>query len=343
MKQYFFFVSLVLCSLVSEAQLGGNSTYSFLNMPIAARPSALGGTNVSVRDSDLNMVDQNPSLLDSNMDRHASLNYINYVADINYGYMAYARKLKKHGMFSAGMQFLDYGKFTRADQTGLRSGEFRAGDYALLLTHARPIDSLFSVGGTFKTIYSNLDSYNSFGMAVDLSGSYLSKNKRFSAGLVIRNLGIQLKSYVAGNRENLPLQINLGISQRLSKAPIRVSLQAVNLQRWDLTYESSVDDDDGGSNGGSSSAFSLDNAMRHVVMGVELLPSNNFHLRLGYNYQRRQELKIANRAALSGISFGLGFKIGRYHLSYALGRYHLAGTSNHITISTNLSQRRSRG
>jgi hypothetical protein len=73
---------------------------------------------------------------------------------------------------------------------------------------------------------------------------------------------------------------------------------------------------------------------------VEFQPSDKFTLRGGYNYMRQQELKLVNRNALSGFSFGIGFKMGRYIIDYALASYHIAGTSNHLSVRTNLGSMR---
>ena len=42
-----------------------------------------------------------------------------------------------------------------------------------------------------------------------------------------------------------------------------------------------------------------------MVLGVELLPSENFTLRVGYNYQRRQELKFDEKNVDSWLYFWL--------------------------------------
>jgi len=80
-----------------------------------------------------------------------------------------------------------------------------------------------------------------------------------------------------------------------------------------------------------------DMLMRHIVLGAELLISDNINIRLGYNYRRRQELKINDRPGTAGLSWGVGFKISRFEISYGRASYHLAGPSNHFTLTTNLS------
>lgn len=337
----FFFSVLLLGYLRVSAQVGGNNTYEFLNLANPARVVALGGTLISVKDNDINLSFQNPSLLDSTMHNSLSISYIDYFADIQYGYAAYSRTFKNVGSFSAGLQYVDYGDFTSADVTGVITGQFTAAEYALNLAYSRPIDTVFSVGGTLKTIYSTLGEYASVGNALDLGAVYNNKKRLISAGLVIKNLGRQWTKY-NDVREPLPFEIQLGFSKKINHAPFRINFTAIHLEKWDLTYTdpsiSTVDPITGETIEDSKFSKFADKLGRHIVFGGEILLSKNFHLRVGYNFQRRQELKLETRSGIAGFSFGFGLKINRFQLSYGYARYHMAGGPNHFTISTNLSE-----
>jgi hypothetical protein len=323
------------------AQIGGNSTYEFLTLPSPARLVALGGTLVSVKDNDLNLSFDNPSVMDSTMHNSLSLSYVDYLTDIKYGYAAYSRTYRNIGSFSAGMQFMDYGKFTSSEVTGEITGQFTAAEYALDLSYSRPLNSFFSVGGTLKTIYSMLSGYTSIGNAVDLGAIYSSKNHLTSAGLVIKNFGKQWTSYYS-EKEPLPFQIEAGFSEKIRHAPFRFNFTATHLERWDLTYiDPSIltkDPITGILIEKSNFSKFADKAARHLVFGGEILLSQNFHLRVGYNFQRRQELKLETHTGIAGFSFGFGLKISKFNLSYGYAKYHLAGGPSHFTISTNFSE-----
>lgn len=335
---------LFLIPLTLTGQTGGRGIYTFLKLPIAARTAALGGNNISLKDGDINLIAQNAALLDSSMHNHLAVNYINYFADINYGFTSYAYHVPKLGTFAAGMQFVNYGTFTAADATGEITGTFGAGDYSFNLSYARKIDSTFNVGGTLKTIYSKYESYTSVGNAIDLGAIYKSKDKLLSLAAVIKNVGFQWSTYRPGDREQLPFEIQLGITKKLEKAPIRFSITGQHLQRWDLTYEDpanptlTVDPLTGEDIKQSKAKEFGDKLMRHVVVGGELLLTKNFHIRAGYNYLRRQELKVDTRPGMIGFSFGFGLKISKFHLSYGRAAYHLGGASNHFSLTTNLSE-----
>ncbi len=336
------FISILSFS-ATFAQLGGNNTYEFLNLPISARVGAQGGNLLSVKDNDLNVAIVNPALLTDTMDNHVALSYINYFSDVNYGYAAYAKKFNKIGLFSAGIQFLNYGKFTRADEVGNTDGTFTANEMCLNISYAHSIiDSNLTVGATLKTIYSGFDSYTSFGSALDLGAIYVRPKRNFAIAAVIKNVGRQWKTY-AGQKEGLPFEVQIGFSKKPKHIPFRFSITYENLEKWDLTYEDpanpipTTDPLTGDPITQNKYKVFGDKLMRHIVIGGEFTITKNFYLRMGYNYQRRKELKIPERRGATGLSFGFGFRIYKFHLSYARASYHLSGASNNFSISFDLN------
>ena len=341
-KNLFLFLTFGLITLASLAQVNSSSTYKFLNLPTSARSAAMGGSFISSGSSDLNLVADNPSVLDSTMHKLATISYINYLSDINMGYVAYSKHYQGIGTFSGGLQFMGYGEFVRADETGAKYGTFKAGDYAFDISYGKAIDSLFSIGASMKVIYSSYDYLNSFGVAFDLGATYTSQNKRFTAGAVINNIGMELKPYFKGERQKLPLNMQLAGSIKLENAPLRFTALINNLQTWNLTGNQSVDGlPTIGPSGNSiatspKSSFTVDNLFRHFVFGAEILPSENFFIQIAYNYLRKKELSVPGRTTLNAFSFGLGMRIKRLKFSYALASYTSAGTSHHLTLSTDL-------
>jgi hypothetical protein len=333
-----------IASLVA-AQIGGHYTYAFLNLTNSARVASLGGKSVSLSGDDLNMPFHNPSLLSSSMDQHLVLNYVGYFAGIKYGYAGYAHDLGNKGTFAAGMHYSNYGTFPAANEMGVITGEFRAAEYALNLIYSRKIDSMLTVGVNVKPIYSNLETYNSLGLAADLGISYFNPDRLFTAAVVLKNMGAQIiKYYETADRENLPFEIQAGFSQKLIHAPFRFSLTMQHLQRFDLTYESTIENKNiydplsGDLKSSNKAEVIGDKLLRHAIIGMEFLPGENFYVNLGYNYQRRQELKVPVRVGMVGFSWGFGLKIKKYRFSYGRATYHLAGASNHFSLSVNLSE-----
>ncbi|HRW62932.1 MAG TPA: type IX secretion system protein PorQ, partial [Bacteroidales bacterium] len=341
MKHCILLFVLFLSSLAGVTQIGGTHTYDFLNLVHSARVASLGGNVVAINDNDINLTYHNPALLSNEMNQDLVLNYVNYFTDINYGYAAYASKIKDYGIFSGGINYINYGKFIAADEKGIVTGEFKAAEYAINLIYSRAIDSTFRLGVNVKPIISTLEKYTSFGIAADLGIIYNKPGSLFTAALVIKNLGTQLKTYT-GNREQLPFNIQLGISQKLKHAPLLFSITLDHLERWDLAYEkpetneSLLDPVSGTESSESTLDKVADEFMRHVIIGIEFSPIKNFYVSGGYNYRRRQEMLIESKTSTIGFSWGFGIKISKFYLSYGRATYHLAGASDHFSIRTNL-------
>jgi len=345
MKKYLLLLFGIITGPQASAKNGGNHIWAFLNTPVSARITALGGQQISLFDDDVNMVYFNPSLLNGSMTNHLSLSYTDYLADIRYDYVTYARTFNKIGNFALGIQHIDYGKFTEADVYGNILGTFNhVYDYSINASYSRPVlDSILHVGGTLKAIGSHYEYWNAFGFALDAGVTYHSYKKLFTAALVIKNVGTHIEPYyLDSEREKLPFEIQLGISQKLKHAPFRFSILLRNLETPDLQYESENEEESINLSGEPVKENKLnsfgDNVLRHTIFGLEFLPGKNFSIRLGYNYRRREELKIEDKMGMVGLSMGFGIKIYKFHINYAWARYHLAAVSNHFTVSINLNE-----
>ncbi|MGM0474970.1 MAG: type IX secretion system protein PorQ, partial [Bacteroidota bacterium] len=136
-------------------------------------------------------------------------------------------------------------------------------------------------------------------------------------------------------------EVQAGITQGLEHAPFRFSVTLQHLERWDLTYEAGDRQTINTVNEPvERSRFDVfgDNLMRHVVLGVEFLMGENFHVDLGYNYKRRKEMKVSTRPGMVGFSWGFGFRVSKFHFAFGRASYHLAGGTNHFSLTTNLSE-----
>ncbi|MBI9037635.1 MAG: type IX secretion system protein PorQ [Bacteroidales bacterium] len=340
------FIILTLIVLSNNklfSQIGGNGIYEFLNLTNSARIASVGGNFLPVKDNDITLSLANPSIISAEMNNQLALSFVDYYSDINYGFAMYSRTFEKFGSFTGTMQYINYGKFDYTDIAGQKQGTFKAAEYAFNIGWGRQLDSTFSIGANFKTIYSVLESYKSFGMAVDIAGTYFNEKHLLTISLIAKNIGLQLKPYYSENTEPLPFELQLGLSKKFKHLPFRYYILLNHLEKWDLTYEDPLnptDEIDPFTNEvkrkGDFDKF-MDKSMRHVVIGGELIFTKNFSVRLGYNYQRRKEMKVDSKLSTVGFSWGFGLKISKFRFSYARSRYHLIGSPNYITITTNLS------
>ncbi len=333
-------VCLLSLSPETAAQAGGTATWEFLNLTNSARVASLGGKNISLRDGDLNLVFHNPALLDSNMHNHLLLNYVNYFDDIHFGYASYSLHTGRWGSFAGGIHYINYGSFTAADETGVVTGSFTASENSVNLYCSIALDSLLTAGATVKAINSSFEQYSSFGMALDAGINYFNPAHLLSVSLLVKNLGTQLSTwYPGGEREPLPFEIQLGMSKQLAHAPFRLSLLYQHLQDFNLDTPKK----EAGSSEPSETSFSAkvrqtgNELLRHLIIGVEFMPVHSLTIRAGYNNLRRHELKIDERASTVGFSWGFGVNLSRFRIDFGQARYHLAGSSNHFSVTANLS------
>ncbi len=324
------------------AQNGGRGAYDFLNNPVSARVAALGGSTVPIDDGDISLALNNPALINPLMHNNLGLAYVNYFADINYGAVQYGRSYEGLGNFVTSLQYFNYGTFDYADEGGYRDGTtFTAYDMALVLGWGRQLDSNFSIGANAKLVHSAYESYNSFGMAVDVAGTYISETG-WLFSLTARNIGSELKSFLPGEPSMMPFSMQFGLSKRLDHVPFRVMLVYDHLEKWDLTYDDPLDlagniDPITGEKRQRDKASSFaDQFMRHMIIGGEFYVGKNLILRGSYNYKRRQEMKIPDKLGMVGFSWGLGIRVNRFHLSYSRSAFHAVGSPNYFTITTNM-------
>ena len=339
---YFLFSLLILLSNFGYSQIRGTTGYQFLEQPISARIAALGGNTASIKGNDLNLGFVNPSLINSGMDNSLALNYINFFTGTNYSSIQYANTFSKAGSFMGTLQYMDYGKIDYADENGNLGGTFGAYDMAITVGWGRQLDSSFSIGAAAKLIYSSYESYNSFGMAIDVAGTYETKSG-WTMSLIARNLGMQISTYTANaGRDPLPFDLQYAVSKRLDHVPFRFSLIYDHIETWDLTFSDPANPSNGydpiTGEPKYKTGFSKfgDQLMRHIIVGTELYIGKNLVLRGGYNYRRRQEMKVDDKVGMVGFSWGFGVRIYKFRINYSRVTYSLAGSPNYLTVAFDL-------
>jgi hypothetical protein len=322
----------------SFGQSGGNNTFEFLNLVAPARIAALGGNAIATHSDDITLVSQNPALLSSEMDQQISLSYVGYIAGIRYGNVMLAKSFNKTGNFAFNLHYVGYGTFDETSATSEKMGTFNAGEYAFNLSWSKSLDSSLMIGTNLKYILSSFGENTSNGIAADVGLNWFNEEKFLSASLVVKNIGRQLKTYEGNEQEDLPFEIQAGIAKQLPKAPFRFSLIGQQLQKFDLTYtdpsQTGIDPLTGESR--AEKITFRDKLVRHLILNAEILFSKNFNLRVGYNFLRRNELGFPEKKGMSGMSFGLGFRVNRFQFSYAYSVFNPAAGSNHFTITTNI-------
>ncbi|WP_100615421.1 type IX secretion system protein PorQ [Confluentibacter citreus] len=332
------FLFCLLFSYLTMAQVGGESTYQFLNLVSSPRQAALGGKVLTNVDYDVTQGLFNPATINADMDNQLAVNYVSYLGGISYGSAAYAYTFDRRTQtFHAGITYVNYGDFEGYDENGNETGTFTGSEAALSLGYAMQIGySDFYFGGNLKLITSKLEQYSSFGMAADLGLLYINEDINFNAALAIRNLGTQITTY-AGQNEPLPFEVDFGMSQRLENVPIRWHVTLENLQEWPIARPNPArSTSDLGGNQTSEKIGFFGQVIRHTILGAELFPEKGFNIRLGYNFRRGEELRINEQRNFSGISAGFSIKLNKLRFSYTHAKYTSAANSNFFGLQIDL-------
>jgi hypothetical protein len=338
LRKLVFLLAFLLSASVFS-QIGGRAVYQFLNLAQSPRQAALGGKTVTVVDYDVNQAFYNPATINADMHKRLSVNYGSYYGEVSYGTAAYAYTYDRHlQTFHAGINYINYGTFEGRDELGNLTSDFTGSEAALSLGYAYniPWTDMF-VGANVKLISSTLESYNSWGTAVDLGFLYVDYDNDINYGLTVRNLGFQIKPYEDTN-EKLPLAIDAGVSQLMENVPIRWHVTFENLQQWNIAFSNpnrAQGSLDGGSEEEKVSFFN--NALRHLILGAELFPEKGFNLRLGYNFRRSEELRILDQRNFSGISVGFGLRFGKVKFDYSYSRYTVAANTSLFGLMIDLN------
>ena len=239
-----------------------------------------------------------------------------------------------------GVHYIDYGTFIETNEFNQELGTFTAKDMAITAMYCRWLSPRWTMGITMKPIFSFYERYFSSGLGFDLGFSYHNEQTLFSAGLVLRNVGFQFNGYnsidPSRKQELLPIDLQIAVSQKLPKAPLRFHLTLHNMQTWDLSYGlgNGVPDK---MNGKTKAAIAADMFFRHTIWAVEILPHKNFYIVASYNHRRQKEMAIKDKRSIAGFALGAGFKAYKFNVGFSIVPYQSGSLGYNITFSTNLS------
>lgn len=303
-------IVIIFISILSSVSISQN-TYEFLKLDMSARAAALGGSFVANND-DPDVIFYNPGGLSMLENNPVSFSFVKHLMDINLASVSFSTKFEDLGSFGAAVKYINYGNFDEADEFGNRTGEFGAGELAFIVGYSNLLDANFYYGVNAKFIYSSIADRSSTALAADLGLHYSIPDEFINVGFSILNLGAQVSSYYS-LKEELPLDVAIGISKKLERIPVRLSLDfhRLNQDRENFTQR--------------FKAFSF---------GTEINLSKVLTLRLGYDNERRSDLKIGTTAGIAGFNIGLGAKISEYNFNYGYSSLGLVGALHRIGIST---------
>jgi hypothetical protein len=308
MKQIILLVTVLFASEVLAQE-----TYNFLKLDQSPRAAALAGSFVANTD-DPNVIFYNPAGISHLTENPISFSFVKHLLDINSAAISYSQEFEGIGRFGGAIQYINYGTFDGATPDGIKTGEFGAGEVAMIIGYSNELDKNFYYGANIKFIYSGIENRSSTGFAMDLGLNYSIPEVRWNFGFSILNLGTQLTQYY-NTSEDLPLDIRLGFSKTLEHLPFTFFASLNKLQdKYD----------------------SFGERFQQFTFGGEFKLSKVMKLRFGYDNEKRKEYKIGGTAGIAGFNLGLGILVSNYNFDYSFSSMGSIGALHRIGISTNL-------
>lgn len=308
----------------AQQSAGNESVYAFLLLPPSARTAALGGNHVSLHQPDVSLFTLNPAYIHEHTHRQISVSYLHHLADVYYGQSAFSYAIDRVGTLAAGVRFVNYGSFTRTDAEGNVSGTFHAYDMAWSLALSRELADGLHAGAGLHVIHSRYDAYASSAVALFGGLYYRLPNELTRLGITVHNLGRQISAFDQ-THEPLPFTITAGVSHKLQHLPLRFNLAVHSLEQWKMPVFDDAEDP----------GFTA-HLMRHMRPGLEILFTDQFHLRLGYDHLRNRELASERRIDFSGTGLGLGIVVRDLYLDISRTSLSESGALMQLTLGMNL-------
>lgn len=311
MKKVVFFALFLALTASLKAQ-ESETTCNFLRLPMSAHVSALGGDNISIPDDDASLLFHNPALISNVTDKSLALSYMNYMEGVNVGGATFVKAWGERATWGVQAMYIDYGEMKQTTADNVQIGEVSAKEVMVGATLSYLLTDRIAGGVSTKLISSHIAGYSALAVGVDLGLNYYDDETLLSVSAVARNLGGQVKAF-EDEFEKLPFDLQLGVSKQLVGAPLRFSATMTRLNSWD------------------------DRFINHLVVGADLLLSQQIFLAAGYNFRRADEMKISDGEGESShgaaLSLGAGLQLERFKLQVAYANYHVSTASLLFNVS----------
>jgi hypothetical protein len=315
--------TLLLFFWVTAARSQGTSGFEILRVQSQARGAALGGALIadagSIEDAFFN-----PAGLAMITTRSATAGYMNYLLDIDTGYLTYVSPIIKYGVWGANLNYTNYGKFNKRSATGENLGEFSANDFVFGLSYANKVQDKLSLGGNAKFVSSRIDAFKGSAMAFDFGAQYRLIPDRLVLGAGMFNLGWTTHAYI-GYRDHLPFYYKIGVKGMPTGFPANLYFNVTINQEYADNYSLK------GFNGGTLFDFL---GQMYYSVGAEFHPMDALYLRVGYDTKGLDQKVGTSKDALAGICGGFGLDMNIISFDYGLASYGELGMVQRVSLST---------
>ncbi len=264
----------------------GTEGASFLDIPIGARPAALGSAYTALANDAYAPV-WNPAALGMLRSAEASGQHLDYLGAIHSEFLSVVLPLRSDrpgrepAVSGIGMsaQYLGSGDIQGMDASGDPINSFSSYYAAYSLAYGRALTPRFSLGANAKFIEARLSDVSAHAFAGDL-GSFYQATDRWNIAATLTNVGT-----------------NLRFLQQRDALPVAVHIATVYRFRSIL---------------GTAEALYFQTGQTAGRAGVEWSPIPHVALRSGFRSDTTREL-----SALAGFSTGVGLQLWGQEFAYA--------------------------
>jgi hypothetical protein len=292
-------VSFLTSQLLSAS---GSTGGQFLKIDPSARSSAMAGASAAISD-DVFAIYTNPAGLVKISGSEICATYLSYFADVKYGFLGYASKLKNKGVLAFGYTYLLVDSIDKRNAIEESLGTFNAQDTSLSFSYSQKncapdlIENLY-LGATLKLISSSIDQTIAYTGALDVGAMY-SPMQKLNTALVIANMspGIKFKEVT----DKMPLALKFAAAYDATEKT-KLALQ--------------IDE------------YFLDNKF-YASLGGQYILVKEMSVRLGYRFG----YDTASLGNTVGLTAGFGFKIWNVNMDYAFVPFGELGDTHRISFS----------
>ena len=316
-------LALLFGYVLQAAAQEGVTAYNVLRLTPSAHAAALGGDNISLIEDAPGAGWNNPALYAGVSDLSLGIDFTTLFGSQFMG-AQFVKAFGDRHTAAASLHYMNYGSMDETDATGNVLGTFSAKDIVIRLAYSYLLSDRWAGGASFKTVYSRYADYTAAAIAFDIGINYYNEETDFSASATLRNVGAQVKAFDA-LRQDVPLDLQVGLTKGLAHVPIRFSLTLVDLTRWSSDYYFTPQQE--------SLGFGQ-KLLNHLVAGAEIQPTDYLYLALGYNARRAYELKAAGSGRMAGFSIGGGLNLNRFNAGITYARYHVSAGSLLFNLAT---------
>jgi hypothetical protein len=300
---------IILISSTFAQTKVGTTAANFLNIPVGARATAMGGAFSAVA-NDATSAHWNPSGLSRLNKSELVASTAEWLVGTRINWIGLAYKIDDDNAFAISVNQLDYGEedITTPEQPQGTGAKWSANDLAVGLSYSRNLTDRFSIGGSLKYITQRIWNESASAFALDIGLLFQTEIDGLKLGANISNFGTEMKldgkdlkrpididPSNTGNNPNisgsldtdswpLPLVFNVGLSYKI-----------LFMENYNLIL--------------SSDAVIPNNQSTYANFGFEIDWSSILFIRAGYNgLLKDKNDRLFTSKPIEGISAGLGLQ-----------------------------------